>query len=452
MEESGRRNVEPMERPMSGTPNLTTISTKLDRIATLAKQMPDSALKTLAHHIDIPFMREAYRLTRKNGAPGVDGQTAAEYEQDLEGNLERLIGLAKTGNYRAPPVRRVHIPKDNGSTRPIGIPTLEDKVLQRSVVMLLEPIYEHDFMDCSYGFRPGRSAHQALDRLWQTMMEMRGGWVLEVDIEKFFDTLDRSHLRNFVEQRVRDGVVLRLIGKWLRAGVLEHGELQHPEQGTPQGGVISPLLANIYLHEVLDKWFATAAKPRLKGRAELVRYADDFVMVFALEEDARRMWNALEKRLGNYGLKLHPDKTRLIPFNRPPREWSNTKKTVGTFDFLGFTHYWGKSRKNNWVIKQKTASSRLVRAGKRIAEWCRQHRHLKVRVQWKALCQKLRGHYAYYDLVANLDAVSRFRTMTVRTWRKWLSRRSQRAYISWVRMNQILEHYPLPWPRRRLLT
>jgi group II intron reverse transcriptase/maturase len=251
------------------------VSTRTERIAKLAKQMPGAVLKTLAHHMDVTWLREAYGRTRKDGAKGVDGQSADEYSKELEGNLRLLLERAKSGTYRAPPVRRVHIPKGDGQTRPLGIPTFEDKVLQRAVAMLLEAVYEQDFLDCSYGFRPGRSAHQALSRLRDTLMEMGGGWALEVDIRKYFDTIGHEHLRSVLHQRIGDGVVLRLIGKWLNAGVMERGELSYPEAGTPQGGVISPMLANIFLHTVLDTWFENEVKPRLRGRAVLVRFADD---------------------------------------------------------------------------------------------------------------------------------------------------------------------------------
>jgi group II intron reverse transcriptase/maturase len=259
---------------MAETSGSITVSTKLERIAKLAREMPQAALTTLAHHIDIDWLREAYRRTRKNGATGVDRQTAAEYAGNLEVNLRLLLERAQSGSYVAPPVRRVHIPKGDGSqTRPIGIPTFEDKVLQRAVAMVLEAIYEQSFMDCSYGFRPGRSAHQALRLVQSQTVKMAGRWVLEIDIRKFFDTLDQRQLRDIV--RVRDGVLLRLISKWLNAGVMENGAIEYPEAGTPQGGVISPLLANIYLHEVLDDWFVRQVAPRLVGRAVLVRYADD---------------------------------------------------------------------------------------------------------------------------------------------------------------------------------
>jgi len=306
---------------MMETQTSTNISTRLERIAKLAKDAPQMAFRTLAHHIDVNLLREAYRLTRKDGAVGVDGQSAVEYGARLEDNLQSLLDRAKSGTYFAPPVRRVHIPKGDGKeTRPLGIPTFEDKVLQRAVAMVLGALYEQDFLACSYGFRPGRSAHQMLQDLWNTTMKMGGGWVIEIDIRKYFETIAHDRLREVIRQRVIDGVLLRLIGKWLNAGVLEDGQLSRPSSGTPQGGVISPLLANIFLHTVLDEWFEYEAKLRLDGQAWLFRYADDAVLVFANEKDARRVYEALSKRFGEYGLTLHPDKTRLIEFRRPDHD------------------------------------------------------------------------------------------------------------------------------------
>jgi group II intron reverse transcriptase/maturase len=404
---------------------------------------------SLAHHIDLHWLLEAYRRTRKDGAAGVDGQTAEGYAADLLGNLQRLLDRAKSGTYRAPPVRRVHIPKGTGpETRPIGIPTFEDKVLQRAVVMVLETVYEQDFLDCSYGFRPGRSAHQALETLWRQTMDSGGGWTVEVDIRKFFDTLDHAHLRDLLRRRVRDGVLLRLIGKWLNAGVLEDGSLTFPESGSPQGGVISPLLANVYLHYVLDVWFEQEVKPRLQGRAFLIRYADDFVMGFTCAEDARRVLDVLPKRFGKYGLTIHPDKTRLVPFQRPPhrtdRPAQATGSRPGTFDLLGFTHYWSRSRQGNWVVKRKTAPSRFRRALKTIAAWCRRNRHLPIPLQHQTLCQKLRGHCAYYGITGNSYALSRFRRAVQGLWRKWLSRRRRGGYLSWPAFADLLRRFPFP--------
>lgn len=441
---------------MAETSGSTTVSTKLERIAKLAREMPQAALTTLARHIDLDWLREAYRRTRKDGATGIDRQTADEYARNLDDNLRVLLERAKSGSYVAPPVRRVHIPKagDGSQTRPIGIPTFEDKVLQRAVAMVLEAVYEQSFLDCSYGFRPGRSAHQALRVVQSQTVMMAGRWVLEVDIRNFFGTLDHCHLRNIVRKRVRDGVLLRLIGKWLNAGVMEDGTIEYPESGTPQGGVISPILANIYLHEVLDEWFAQQVVPRLAGRATLVRYADDLVIIFAYERDARRVLDVLPKRLGKYGLMLHPEKTRLINFERPDRRTSRDDKgdacaRPGTFDLLGFTHYWAMSRKGYWVVKQKTASDRLRRSIKRITVWCRLHRHEPVSEQWTALRRKLLGHFAYFGITGNYQALHNFSVRVVALWQKWLSRRSQRAWMSREKMTRLLEQYPLPQPRLR---
>ena len=426
-----------------------TVSTVQQRIAERAKQSPEVGFTSLAHLIDLEWLHRAYHRTRPDGATGVDGQTAAEYAVNLRDNLQSLLDRAKSGTYRAPPVRRVHIPKGTGSeTRPIGIPTLEDKVLQRAVVMVLETIYEQDFLDCSYGFRPGRSAHQALESLWQQTMAMGGCWIVEVDIRKFFDTLDHAHLRELLTQRVRDGVLLRLIGKWLNAGVLEEGNLSFPEAGTPQGGVVSPLLANVYLHYVLDVWFEREVKPRLKGRAFLIRYADDFVMGFAAEEDARRVLDVLPKRFGQYGLTLHPDKTRLVPFRSPShppsRPGSSQAGQPGSFDLLGFTHYWGRSRKGSWVVKRKTAQGRLSRALRTIAQWCRRNRHLPIKVQHQTLKHKLLGHFAYYGITGNAGALRGFREAVVRIWQKWLARRRRRGFLSWAVFGRLLKRYALP--------
>jgi group II intron reverse transcriptase/maturase len=371
---------------MSETQCSSTICTKLERIAKLAKDRRDEALTTLAHHIDVDWMREAYRRTRKDGAKGVDGRSAKEFAANLEGNLQSLLERAKSGAYRAPPVRRVHIPKGDGrGKRPIGIPTFEDKVLQRAVAMVLEAVYEQDFCDCSYGFRPRRSAHQALEALQNATMRMAGGWVLEVDIKSFFDTLDHAHLREILRRRVRDGVLLRLIGKWLKAGVLDGVELSHPEAGTPQGGVISPLLANIYLHEVLDEWFVNDVLPRLRSRATLVRYADDFVVVFSRKLDAERVLAVLPKRFGKYGLTLHPDKTQLVPFRRPDLAAPRGEPEPRTFDLLGFTHYWGLSRKGKWIVMKQTAKGRLSRSLRRI-RGCASHPRLEGGVDRAGSC------------------------------------------------------------------
>ena len=426
------------------------VSTRRRRIARLAEQSPEMGFTSLNHLIDIDWLKEAFRLTRKSGAPGVDGQTAQEYEEHLEENLQGLLQRAKSGTYRAPPVRRKHIPKGSGKeTRPIGIPTFEDKVLQRAIVMLLEPIYEQDFHDGSYGFRPKRSPHHAMDSLWKETMRIGGGWILEVDLRKFFDTLDHAHLREFVSRRIRDGVVRRLIGKWLKAGVMEDGNISYPDSGSPQGGVISPVLANVYLHYVLDMWFEEIVKPQLSGSAKLIRFADDFVIVLTNQKDAIQVMEMLPGRFGEYGLSVHPEKTRLIDFRHPShsgrtRDGANKPDT---FDLLGFTHYWGKSRKGNWTVMKKTMSGRLTRAVQSIYQWCRSYRHLPVGEQWKKLCQKLRGHYAYYGVTGNGRMLRNFRHEARRAWRKWLSRRNRERKMTWEKFERLEKRYPLPLPK-----
>jgi group II intron reverse transcriptase/maturase len=408
----------------------------------MARQMPGVGLKTLAHHIDIDWLREAYRRTRKDGAAGVDGQTAAEYAENLEANLAALLERAKSGIYRAPPVRRVWIPKAGGrKLRPIGVPAFEDKVLQRAVAMVLEAVYEQDFLDCSYGFRPKRSAHEALEALWRQLMEIGGGWVIELDIQDFFGSLDRGQLRQVLRQRIRDGVLLRLIGKWLRAGVMEGTSVTYPEAGTPQGGVVSPILSNVFLHEVLDCWFERDVRPRMRGQASLVRYADDAVLVFECEEDAERVMTVLSQRFAKYGLTLHPEKTRMVAFGRPRHR---AKRGPEGFTFLGFTHYWGRSRRGFWVVKRKTASERVSRALRAIGQWCRRHRHLPVEQQWRILAWKVRGHYAYFGITGNTRALRCFHRAVERVWRKWLSRRGGHRPMPWDRFARLLRRYPLP--------
>ncbi len=436
---------------MYESPNSSDVSTKLRRIAELAKEDPKRAFLSLAHHIDVDFLREAYRRTRKDGAVGIDGQSGEDYGAELDKNLEALLGRFKSGTYRAPPVRRVHIPKGDGKTRPLGIPTFEDKVLQRAVAMVLEAVYEEDFLECSWGFRPNRSAHGALEAIRGGLIALGGGWVLDVDIKAYFDSLDHGKLREILDRRVRDGVLRRAIDKWLAAGVLEDGALRYPKEGTPQGGVISPLLANVYLHEVLDTWFERDVRPHLRGRAFLVRYADDFILAFSIEADARRVLEVLPKRFQRFGLTIHPEKTRLLCFEKPAPSGIGGddfpgKGGPGSFDFLGFTHLWARSRRGFWVIKRQTSKKRFTRGLKAIAQWCRDHRHWRIADQHATLTAKLRGHYQYYGLRGNYAALSRMLWFVERAWKCWLQRRSQKAAKDWKRFKAILQRFPLPRP------
>jgi len=427
----------------NGTPSSESVSTKLTRIAELARKMPGVALQTLAHHIDMDLMREAYAQTRKDGAVGVDGQTAGEYERELERKLKDVIDRFKSGTYFAPPVRRAYIPKADGGKRALGIPTFEDKVLQKAVTMVLGAVYEQDFLPSSYGYRPEIGALHALRDLREELMAMGGGWVLEADIQGFFDSMEHGHLRSFLDQRVRDGVIRRMIDKWLTAGVMEEGWVRRNEEGSPQGGVISPLLANIYLHEVLDVWFERDVRPRMRGRVRLIRYADDFVICFEREDDARRVAEVVPKRFARYGLTLHPDKTRLLRFTRPSRE--DDQRT--TFDFLGFTHFWAKACSGRWVIKRKTMGKRLTRKLREIWLWCKQHRHEPMETQQERLASRLRGYYNYFGIRCNHQAVSQFYRGVRAAWRYWLDRRSQRAKMSWERFEELEKVFPLPRPR-----
>jgi len=433
---------------MSRALDLGSISTRRRRIARLAREKAERCFVSLAHNIDYYFLQDSYARTRKDGAPGVDNQSAADYAANLGENLRSLLDRFKSGRYKAPPVRGSSVPKGDGKRRPIGIPTFEDKVLQRSVKTVLEAVYEEDFKDFSYGFRPGRSPHQALEVLRDWLMDMGGGTVMLVDIQNFFGELDHGHLNTFLDRRVRDGVLRRAIGKWLKAGVMEEGVIYHPLHGTPQGGVISPLLANIYLHEVVDRWFDEVVRPRLEGRALILRYADDVITAFEYERDARRVKEALAKRLNRFGLRLHPEKTQMVRFLRPVRSSRpGRKERPGSFSWLGFTHYWGKSRRGNWVVQKKTDRKRLSRALGEIRQWCRTHRHWRVSRQRAALASKLRGHYAYYGVTGNSKSLSRFRHYAERIWRKWLNRRSQKKRMPWKKFKLLLRHHPLPIER-----
>ncbi len=415
------------------------VLTKQNRIAEIAKKYRDEPLVSLHHHMDMDWMQEAFKRVKPDTSPGVDGQTLEMYEENLEHNLQDLLERAKSGSYVAPPVKRVYIPKGNGrERRPIGIPTVEDRILQRAVLQVLEPVFEKEFFDFSYGFRPGRSPHDAVDYLWRQIRPMNISWIIDLDIQKFFDTMNHQHLRAFLRNRVQDGVITRLIGKWLKAGVLEGATISFNDEGSPQGGVISPMLSNIYLHEVLDKWFAREIIPLLKGRAIIVRFADDSVLGFENKEDAERVFKVLPKRFAKFGLQLHPDKTKLIAFSKPPKGNDKGTGKRSTFNFLGFTFYWGKSRKGNWVVMRKTAKDRLQRSLSRINAWCKLNRHESLTFQCKMLNSKLRGHYNYYGISGNGRSLRAFNWQAIRFWKKWLSRRSNHR-ITWARFNNLTQ-------------
>jgi len=448
------------------TSSSPTVGTKLQRIAEQAIQYPEMQFTTLAHLLDQDLLREAFRRTNKSSAPGCDGVTAAEYVEHLDDNLRDLHERLRSGRYIPPPVERTWLPKDDGSQRPIGKPTFEDKIVQRAVSMLLEEIYEQDFHDFSYGFRRGRSPHQALHDLRERCRTMDVHWILDADVSGFFDNIDHHWLQELLSRRVNDGSIRRLIGRWLKAGVLDGVDLSYSDQGTPQGGVISPLLANIFLHYVLAEWFVREVQPRLQGRAYLIRFADDLVIACELEADARRLMEVLPKRFAKHGLTIHPEKTKLIEFGRPrnrpparatasaPPNASSASKPGGesgsengTFDFLGFTHFWTRSRNGYWVIQRRTSRKRIKRTQKGFWHWCRDNRHLSLAEQYAMLCTKLRGFYQYAGIRGNYRAMESILEAVRRTWRYWLSRRSHKSAIPWDQFSKLLERCPLPRPK-----
>jgi RNA-directed DNA polymerase len=425
------------------------VLTKMEQIALNAKRLKEVSFTSLAYHIDVKWLCEAYKETRKDGALGVDNQSAEGYASKLEENLLKLEGDFKSGRYKAPPVKRVYIPKDGKKElRPLGIPTFEDKVLQRAVKWVMEPIYEQDFYDCSYGFRPDRSAHDAMQALWKGLMNMNGGWIIDLDIRKYFDTIKWNKLNEVLRRRVSDGVLIRVIGKWMNAGIMEDGAVHYPEEGTPQGGVISPLLSNIFLHYVLDEWLHETVFPLMKGKAFEIRYADDVLICFERERDARRVLEVLPKRLGKYGLEMHPKKTQLVRFTKPANDEELRRgKRPKAFDFLGFTHYWKKSRKGNLVIAVKTAKNRISKALAKMADWCKSVMHSKISEQHRKLVMKLKGYYGYYGISGNYRSLRSYVNQVQRIWRKWLDRRSRKRNLYWDKMNNILKLFPLSSPR-----
>lgn len=422
------------------------MSPGLLKVVERAKTEPEGRFHSLAHLIDEPALMRAYRRMRKDAAVGVDGVTKEQYGQDLERNLRDLHERLVSKRYRHQPIRRVHIPKDKGKTRPIGISAFEDKLVQDAVREVLEAIYEQDFMACSFGFRPRRGAHDAIRALDQIAHRGKVSWILEADVVSFFDSLDRTKLVEMLQIRVADGSLLRLIGKCLHVGVLDGAAHVESDIGTAQGSVLSPLLGNVYLHYVLDRWFEREVKPRLRGEASLVRYADDFVMTFELQDDAERVMDVLGKRLGRFGLTLHPDKTRLLPFRRPPTAQTGGKGPA-TFDFLGFTLYWRRARSGRWGMMCKTRRVRLRRSIQTIAEWCRRYRHLPIKAQHAALTRRIQGHFNYFGVSGNFRSMLMLVEEAKRAWYKWLRRRSQQAHLTWERFDELLKRFPLPRPR-----
>jgi len=426
--------------------NLPTISPKLERIAELAKADSELQFTSIAHLLKVELLSEAFRLLRKDAASGVSGKTAYEYADSLDENLENLYARLRNQRYRATPVKRVWIDKGKGKKRPLGIPEIEDKIVEKAVTILLAPIYENDFYDFSHGFRPEHSQHLAIKEVRQQMYAQKVSWIIDADIEGFFDNIDHKILREFLSKRIKDGGIIRLIGKWLKAGVIENKELSYPKKGTPQGGVISPLLANIYLHYVLDEWFIETIRPLLKGRCFISRFADDFIIGFELESDAKRVMAVLPKRFNRFGLTIHPEKTKLVKFKNPSSN-KETSKDAGTFDYLGFTFYWAKSRKGYWIVKRKTSGKKLRLKITAVWDWCKHNRHINVKEQQQMLNSKLIGHYQYYGIRGNYKSLEVYYEAVEKAWKRWLGRRSQTGYINYEDFRKFLVHYPLVKPR-----
>ena len=426
-----------------------TLSPGLSRVNEAARRDKRTRFTSLLHHIDEAALERAFGRLKRQASAGVDGETVASYERNLRENLQDLCVRVHAGRYRALPVRRVYISKPDGGRRPLGVPALEDKIVQGAVAEVLNAIYEADFKGFSYGFRPGRSPHRALAALHTAVMSQYVNWVLDADIRSFFDSVDHEWLLRMLAHRVADRRILRLIRKWLRAGVLERDEWKETEQGTPQGATVSPLIANVFLHYVLDLWVHQWRKQNARGRVVIVRYCDDFVMGFQFESDARRMLVDLKQRLAKFNLALHDQKTRLIEFGRLPalRRSQRGERRPRTFTFLGFTHYCGWTRDGRFVLKRKTDGVRLVRKLRALRQEARRRMHAPVAEQHQWLCRVLRGHYAYYGLPSNHRSMQCFFWQVQRLWYRSLKRRSQRSHLSWQRFSQLLDRLPLPVPR-----
>jgi RNA-directed DNA polymerase len=423
--------------------------TDINRIATLAKEDPTRKFYSIAHLITEERLTEKFWKLRKDSSAGIDGVVHAQYAENVEENIRQLHRRLVENKYQAQPLRRVYIPKEDGKQRPISIPVLEDKLVQSVAVDLLNAIYEQDFFDCSYGFRPGRSQHQALDEIGKVMCMRPTSWVLELDIKAYFDSIVRENLSEMVRRRVTDGSMLRLIGKWINVGAIDDGKLIMSETGTGQGQPISPLLANVYLHHILDEWFEEEVKPRLRGEAHEIRYADDAILCFQYREDAEKVLEVLPKRFAKFGLTLHPEKTRLIAFGRFAQGEAKKRgeRKPDTFDFLGFTHICARSRQGKFTVHVKTIDKRLRRGLKSIADWCKEHRHDPVSEQQKTLNAKLRGHYQYYGRRTNHGSIRRFYREVCGIWRKWLNRRTRGNPLTWEKFYEVLRQNPLLTPR-----
>lgn len=425
-------------------------ATKLTFITKRSKQKPQEKFTSLAHLLNEDYLMDCYQELKKNKAAGIDGKHKEDYtDKVIKQEIAELVSKMKVKKYKPKPVKRVYIKKANGKQRPLGIPAVIDKVVQLGIKKILEAIFEPHFLNISYGFRPNRNCHQALKAAYRAIMTKPVNWIIDADIKSFFDNVNHQWLIDCLNQKIADPRFRTIIIKFLKAGVIEQGKYHNSQKGTPQGGVLSPILANIYLHYILDLWFEKVEKEQIKGRAELIRYADDFIITAQTKQEAQQILRDLKARLQKFNLELSKDKTRLIEFGRYAAENSRNKgkSKPETFDFLGFTHYCSKSRKGNFLLKAKTSRKKQNKKLKEMNQWLKESRNImKAKDIWKVLSSKLQGHYNYYGISGNFRAIQVYYFQVRQMTFKWLNRRSQKQSFDWQEFTEYLRRYPLPKP------
>lgn len=444
MEGRGSQQASAQLEQKAQPPSCKAFQTKVAALISRARSIRNAPHKTLAHLIDKEWLKESWKNLRKGASYGIDAVSYQDYSSNLEDNLTILHKRLKGGRYNPAPVRRVHIPKPDGRTRPLGLPTIEDKVAQNAVSYVLSTIYEQEFLPISYGFRPGKSAHQAIEKVKASIAQGKVSWIVDADIESFFDSMNHEWLMKFINHKVADKRILSLIRKWLSAGIMEEGKITKASSGSPQGGVISPLLANIYLHYVLDLWVTKTVRKQIKGEMHSIRYADDVLFCFQYRQDAINFLNMLKTRFKKFDLKLSEEKTQLCRFGKyAKRDCTIRGEKRATFNFLGFTLYNGISRQGKYMVGCRTQSRRLNAAMNKVTTWCKENRHQAIAWQARYLNAMLQGHYNYYGVTGNFKSVAAFYRHVVKVWRRYLSRRSQRAKIGWEKYMRILKTNPL---------